>query len=985
MADSMKTSLKIVLKTLAAILLTVLSALAVLLLVSDDTRKDWLVAGASYAMNREVEINGEFILKFGSSVVVHAAEVSVANTEWGVHPVLFQAQKLDASLPLWPLLKGRLEFNLSLSAPELMLETGGTGIGNWNLDEAVEASNHLHLPLKIVPREISISDARFLYREYAVEQQDEAEIERFYLAVLKDQRVLELVGHFNELPLSLKSEQLVGEEVETEVATQLSVNGQIGRLSIQADGTVKGSVELGDPELDLAIAFESPSLRIVSGQLGQRLPDLGPLEGKARLHGPISAPSLKEIAATLDSAKGKLKVSGAIGDAIEMSGFDLQVNAETHNLVELLKVFSVDFPLALPYKMQAEANLSGDWPALMLGDIKAKATDGLFNAVMNGQISSLLDLDGVDFRGKLDAPTLADLPTPQELKENRLPKIGPVKGAVHITAKDGVWSASEARIDIENKNGWLRFRAEIANLAEWRGLDSELQAKLPSLENLQLELRPGVAELGSVEISATLKAEPAGSDQLVFRGKATSGKLSVIATGNIGEVFIEDGIALELELTAEQLSDLGKLLGRKLPEVGPVRYNGKLVIKEDIVKLEQFEARAGNSDLAGQLAFSIAGRSGHDEEILGGRLTSNILDLGELLPEREAVEVTVLENQKMVEDSVDPDTPSAKRFSTESLPLEQLRQFRTQVELEVGKLITRQGVLENLKTVFTLVDSVLTIKPFLSQVGGKPVELEMTLDASKSPAAFKLSVHAEDIDIIRAYQSVSRLGLEGGEMSFYVDINGEGDSIAAIMASMDGTAAFGIVDSRLSDVSANKFGVSLLNQINPVREKGDPNILECGAVYFEIEDGVATTPRGLAAQFEQVTWLGNGDINLANERIHISVRPKARKGLGVSLNQLAKLVLLGGTLSHPVVQLNPVGVIGASANYAAAISTGGLSLLLVGLVEKSQANERVCLQIMDPKMEDNASATKVLKSTTRIPQPRPSKNTSTTNELLDGD
>ncbi len=977
----MKTLLKILSTAIASIILLLLGALAVLLLASDETRKQWLVAGAGYALDREVEIDGEFKLAFGSKLVLHAAEIRVGNAEWGGYPVLFQTGSADASIALWPLLKGVLDFDLSLTAPELMLETSESGVGNWDFGDPAGESTRFGLPLRMAPREINITDGRFLYRKYGVEQQDKAEIERFHLAVHEDQRILELDGHFNELPLSLKSDRAVGEGVEAEAASQLSMKGQIGRLGIQAEGTVKGSVERGDPELDLAVVFESPSLRIVSGQLGQMLPDLGPLKGKARLYGPLSTLALKDVTAQLDSAKGKLEVSGEIGNAAKMSGFDMQANAETRNMVELLKVFSVEFPIALPGKIQAEAKLSGAWPLLMLSDIKAKATDGIYKVELSGQISDLLHLDGVDFRGNINAPTLADLPIPEEFQKNKLPKIGPVKGAVHIMATDGVWSASEASIDVENENGWIRYRAEIADLAELKGLDFELQAKLQSLENLQLELLPGVAELGPIEFSAVLKDKPAGSGKLVYHGKAASGKLSVAVTGGAGKISAENGTAFDVELTADQLSDVGELVGWTLPEVGPVQYKGKLLIKGDMVRLEQFELRAGNSDLAGQLAFSMAERSERSDAILGGRLTSNTLDLSELIPEREAVELVVLEKQKMVEADAGSAASSAKLFSTDALPLEQLRQIRSRIELEVGKVITRQVQLDKLKTIFSLVDGRLTVQPFSAQIGGKPVELEMLLDASRSPPSYKFSGHAEQVSTRHVLSTITELGLEGGETSFHVDVRGEGDSIAAIAASLNGSAGFAIIGSRLTDVPVNKYGVSLLQQINPARKKSDSNILDCGAVYFEIKDGVATTPRGLAAQFKEVTWLGNGQINLATERINISAKHKARKGFGINLNPMAKLVLLSGTLTKPQIQIDPVGVVGVSAGYAAAISTGGLSMVLVGLFEKSQANAQICLQIMKPQEEANGSKSAALKPASRILKPKPSEKASATSEL----
>ena len=229
----------------------------------------------------------------------------------------------------------------------------------------------------------------------------------------------------------------------------------------------------------------------------------------------------------------------------------------------------------------------------------------------------------------------------------------------------------------------------------------------------------------------------------------------------------------------------------------------------------------------------------------------------------------------------------------------------------------------------------------------------------------------------------SKPGLDNGEVSFRAELRGEGDSPAAIMASLDGTLALGVAGIRLDHVPANQLGKSILTQINPVQDQTEANALECVAVYFQIEDGIATTPRGLAAQFEDVTWLGNGRINLATEGIQISAKPRARKGLGVGLKRLASLVLLGGTLAQPYIQIDPVGMVGAYGHYAAAISTGGLSLILTSLFEKSQANERVCLQIMETPAGAAGSgilkpAAKSAKSKSPPKEPAPSG-------LLDGD
>ena len=96
-------------------------------------------------------------------------------------------------------------------------------------------------------------------------------------------------------------------------------------------------------------------------------------------------------------------------------------------------------------------------------------------------------------------------------------------------------------------------------------------------------------------------------------------------------------------------------------------------------------------------------------------------------------------------------------------------------------------------------------------------------------------------------------------------------------------------------------------------------------------------------------------------------------------------MLLGGTLSQPVIYLDPVGVVGAYADYAAAIYTGGLSLLLTGLLDQSEANERVCLQIMDPQVETRSTEPGSKKPAPRILKPKPSAKETDPSGILNAD
>jgi hypothetical protein len=77
------------------------------------------------------------------------------------------------------------------------------------------------------------------------------------------------------------------------------------------------------------------------------------------------------------------------------------------------------------------------------------------------------------------------------------------------------------------------------------------------------------------------------------------------------------------------------------------------------------------------------------------------------------------------------------------------------------------------------------------------------------------------------------------------------------------------------------------------------------------------------------------------------MNPKPRKGVGISVGGLAKLMHVGGTLAKPKIELDPKDIAVKYGKYAAAVSTGGLSLVADMLWGKIKANTDVCAKILE--------------------------------------
>ncbi len=165
----------------------------------------------------------------------------------------------------------------------------------------------------------------------------------------------------------------------------------------------------------------------------------------------------------------------------------------------------------------------------------------------------------------------------------------------------------------------------------------------------------------------------------------------------------------------------------------------------------------------------------------------------------------------------------------------------------------------------------LRLSPLQAKIGDGTLNGEASLDARNAPA-----VLSADIDVNDAtFRNL------GGQLNVVTDLDGKGDSVAAIMASLDGHFELDIKDVTLKKTFMTNFGTGLLESINPFDKEQEETELICMVALFEINDGVADARRKIAAQMPDVTWFGGGKIDFNTEKIAFSFRPKTRKVLDV--------------------------------------------------------------------------------------------------------
>jgi AsmA protein len=130
------------------VLLLAVVAVAALLFVPSPVQKWAVERGASVATGREVTFGEPFRLRAWPPVAITAADVRVANADWGEEPELARVEALDARVGLLALWReNRIDVEwLVVRRPHLNLEVAEDGRRNWTFGDGAPAEPEAEEP-----------------------------------------------------------------------------------------------------------------------------------------------------------------------------------------------------------------------------------------------------------------------------------------------------------------------------------------------------------------------------------------------------------------------------------------------------------------------------------------------------------------------------------------------------------------------------------------------------------------------------------------------------------------------------------------------------------------------------------------------------------------------------------------------------------------------------------------------------------------------
>ena len=636
-----------------------------------------------------------------------------------------------------------------------------------------------------------------------------------------------------------------------------------------------------------------------------------------------------------------LNARGTVDAGSDTAQVDLRLDLTAPTLAALSTFAGRSLPDQGP--LQASLRVSGAGGRYSAGDIKLDLDADLLELTLAGAVADLAAVRGVDLDVSAKTDRLPDLvgafgvAVPVELPPS-VEARGKIRGGLEALA------LADLHVDLKDDGVKASMVGQVDDAIALTGVRADVDIQTDRLSRLSRYAGTTLPDAGPLGLRGRL-ASPQGlgkpSDvSAALSADGVTGRID----GRIENLLAATGIALGVELEGDSLQQVAHLAGQQLANREPLRVKTQFSVADQRYRADDLQIALGDTTVNGALAFAPAAQDGGRPR-LEGRIHLGTLKLPEPDATGTAAAQAPAKPQAAPAVGTDPEATPAeppadgKRvFSSKPLPVVVPRDFDVDLAITADGIGTPHLMLEQVDARLSLHAGVLKLAPVTAVAGSGGLKASGVLDTSGSPPTLAVDVDLKD-GTSRKFD---------GRYSLHVDLDGHGDSIARIMAGLDGQVILDLRDFKMEKSVMTRFGRGLLDTLNPFEKEAQNTELVCAIVRFDVADGIADAQDKIVAQLTKVTWFGGGTVNLKDETLDLGAQSKPRTGLGIdTLVGLPGLVHVGGTLANPRIVPDPKGVAKTYGEGYLTVVTGGAYLLVKGLWDKAQANSDVCAKILE--------------------------------------
>ena len=413
---------------------------------------------------------------------------------------------------------------------------------------------------------------------------------------------------------------------------------------------------------------------------------------------------------------------------------------------------------------------------------------------------------------------------------------------------------------------------------------------------------------------------------------------TVSIAGHITNIMAVKGIDLKLAAKGPDLANFQQFTDEPLPVKGPFDVAGHLTAATlENFKISDIAILLGESRISGEIALNQTS----PRPQLDAKFHSQKLDLRPFVKQDSSGSKTETKTKKS-------EPKRNKVFPAEPFDFQALDQIDAAVNFRADQILTHRIALDKFNIDLSLKDGHLIIKPLTTHIGGGDLAGSLDLVTKGNHANLTTKITAKKIDLGEMLKKLEiSQGLDG-ILDLNINLKGQGKSVAALMAGLNGDVIAVLSESQLPVKYLNLVGAdlatSLLKIVNPFAKKIESAQINCAVCDFNIKNGLAKSDVIMIDDPDK-TLLSTGTVNFKTEALDFGIQTKPKEGLGtketgkvsVSLSAITKPFKLGGTLANPSLAISPERV--AETIGSALLGPGGLASLFVSV---SSGKESPC-------------------------------------------
>lgn len=261
-----------------------------------------------------------------------------------------------------------------------------------------------------------------------------------------------------------------------------------------------------------------------------------------------------------------------------------------------------------------------------------------------------------------------------------------------------------------------------------------------------------------------------------------------------------------------------------------------------------------------------------------------------------------------------------------ALDLSALNSVNAKIKLAVGKLVVNEDLsVENIELTATLNNGQLNLQPFSLRAGGGLISGQASVSALSNQISLNLkgeNIVLQDFLKQLALHDGTSFGFKnGGKTDLKISLRGQGASVRKIIESLDGQVIVIVGESKIQTGSlkylSGNFITQVLNSLNLKKATGMD--LKCAVVRTDLANGKAQFPKGIVFNAEQMVLVGDGSVNLVNDKLNFTLHPFNSKLTDNNIAQaISSLLKISGTVENPKLTLDNASVIKNVVGVAAA-------------------------------------------------------------------